>query len=243
MTIAVLGYDFPHKKTVDVLLRLSMAGEDAIVLAAGWQSLPGSAVRTTVRRQSQHPREIAAWLGFEYFATPHDSSDCLKALLAAEVGVVAGARILSAEAVVAPAMGVLNLHPALLPSVRGLDSFLWSVFLDVPLGVSAHSVDQHVDCGTLIRFEPIEIRVGDTAFDLSERLYEKQLEMLVPALASIRAGLPAKSLEGQGQVRSRMPADVARTVGSVAVAEYIAARSETLEEPKTEHPATLVVSS
>ena len=244
MTIAVLGYDFPHKKTVDVLLRLSMAGENAVVLAAGWQSLPGrSAVRTTVRKQSQHPRDIASWLDFEYVATPHDSSDCLRRLQAADVGVVAGARILSPEAVEAPAMGVLNLHPAELPSVRGLDSLLWSVLLDVPLGVSAHVVDQHVDCGRLVRFEPIDVLVGDTVFDLSERLYEKQLEMLMPALARLRAGVSGESLEGQGQVRSRMPSDVAESVGSETMAEYIAAHGKKVEEPEPKRPDRLVVSS
>jgi methionyl-tRNA formyltransferase len=226
MTIAVLGYDFPHKKTIDVLLRLSMAREEVVVLAASWQSLPGSAVRTTVRSRVQHPRDIAAWLGFTYVAAPHDSSDCLGELHAAEVAVVAGARILTAEAVDAPSMGVLNLHPAMLPSVRGLDSLLWSVLLDLPLGVSAHVIDEHVDCGKLIRFEPIDLLADDTAFDLSERLYEKQLAMLVPALASMRAGDPTTSLEGQAPVRGRMPVDMAEMVVSETMAGYIVARSE-----------------
>ncbi len=230
MTVVVLGYDFPHKKTIDVLLRLSMSGEEVVVVAAGWQALPASAVRTAVRRQIQHPKDVAAWLGYEYVASPHDSADCLRKLDSAEIGVVAGARILTAEVIRAPKLGILNLHPALLPAVRGLDSLLWLVYLDVPLGVSAHIIDEHVDCGRLIRFEPVDIMSGDTVFDLSERLYDRQIEMVVPTIASMRATTHAKPLEGEGQVRGRMSAGMAKMVISRRVPEYIAARSKGVEE-------------
>jgi methionyl-tRNA formyltransferase len=213
-----------------------MAREEVVVLGASWQPLPRSAVRTSVRSQVQHPRDIAKWLGFKYVATPHDSSVCLRELNAAEIGVVAGARILTAEAVNAPSKGVLNLHPAMLPTVRGLDSLLWSVVLDLPLGVSAHVIDEHVDCGRLIRFEPIDILVDDTVFDLSERLYERQLEMLVAALASIRAGVPTTSLEGREPVRRLMPVSMAEKVDSEIMARYIAARSERVHQPNGERP-------
>ena len=101
---------------------------------------------------------------------------------------MAGARILKQRVIDCFSIGIINFHPGLIPEARGLDAMLWSVLRDVPLGISAHLIDEHVDAGRLLLRQLIPIAADDTALDLSERLYEYQLDMLEPAVEAALAG-------------------------------------------------------
>ena len=78
--------------------------------------------------------------------------------------------------------GIINFHPGLIPECRGLDALQWSIFNDVDLGVTSHLIDRKVDAGRLIEIKQIALFKDDTLLDLSERLYETQLEMLNSSL-------------------------------------------------------------
>lgn len=78
--------------------------------------------------------------------------------------VLAGLGIVSAEVLAVPTRGTLNVHPALLPWVRGVGVIERSIERRVPVGVTAHHVDAGVDTGALIRRElvPRAGRSGDS---------------------------------------------------------------------------------
>ena len=46
--------------------------------------------------------------------------------------------------------GILNFHPGLLPDIRGLDSVLWSIEKNYPIGVTAHLINNKIDAGKLV---------------------------------------------------------------------------------------------
>lgn len=196
MSIVVFAYDFPHVKTEDVLTRLFTEQQPvALVLAAPRVELgiPGATVRTKVRRApAYHPRDLSDRLGFPYVSAPHDSESAAAAIRESggTVGLVSGARILGPEIIGLFEHGIVNMHPGLIPEVRGLDALLWAVLKDVPLGVTAHLIDARVDAGSVLARETIPVRPDDTVFDLTERLYRKQLDMLVPAVQDALAGAP-----------------------------------------------------
>lgn len=194
MSVVVFGYNFPHRKTQDFLLHLFLNGVRVDrILAADWVDLgiPKSTIRTRVRRGALvHPSLIADKIGAEYSVMRHDSSETVECLntFRPEVGVIAGARILPADVIGAFQSGIINFHPGLIPQCRGLDTLLWSIRKDQPLAVTAHLIDHRVDAGAVIEWSEIPIFHDDTVFDLQERLYDTQLEMLPRVVADILAG-------------------------------------------------------
>lgn len=192
--VVVFAYNFPHRKTQDVLLCLRAANiEVAAVLAADRvdTGVAPSSVRTRTRGGwTAHPDQVARALGIRFHVMPHRGPEIERFLhgLQPSLGVIAGARILSSDVIDRFSIGVLNLHPGLVPEVRGLDSLLWAVQTDQPLGVTAHLIDERVDAGRVILRREIGIVPDDSVFDLSERLYGAQLEILPAAIELARAG-------------------------------------------------------
>lgn len=217
--LVVFAYNFPHRKTQDFLLRLFLEGyEIDCVLAMDPVKLniPPSEVRTKVRHTGYvHPSEVADRIGARYEVAQHDSDEALAILdeLEPEVGIIAGARILKAAVIEQFSTGIINYHPGLIPDARGLDAMLWSVRNDVPMGVTAHLIDERVDAGRILIKHPIELKADDTVFDLSERLYEIQLDLIDPAIkAAVQAGETGDSLPtvGKGKYNRKMPGDLER---------------------------------
>jgi folate-dependent phosphoribosylglycinamide formyltransferase PurN len=182
--IALFAYNFPHKKTQDFLVQLFLSNLPvSVVLAADHVklSVPQPIVRTKIRHRALlHPEVVSRRLGFSYRAVAHNSTACIDAIResGATMGVIAGARILKAPVIDALPRGIINFHPGLIPEARGLDAMLWSIHRNLPLGVSAHLIDERVDAGRVLLKRQVEIYGDDSIFDLSERIYETQLEML-----------------------------------------------------------------
>jgi phosphoribosylglycinamide formyltransferase-1 len=214
--LVVFAYAFPHKKTQDIVLRLATLGHlPAAVIAAPWEPLPAAAPAARVKPRHVdllHPAELCRTFGIEYHVVDHRSETCLLLLdwLKPELGVIAGARILSGAVLDYFRCGVVNLHPGLLPEARGLDALQWSLYHEVPLGVTAHIVDSGVDAGWILERRLIDFYEDDTLVDLSLRLYETQLAMLGPALevASTTDRHTLQPVE-RAPLRPRFPAGLA----------------------------------
>ena len=192
--IVVFAYNFPHRKTQDFLFRLQVEGfRVSHVLAADPVKLniPPSEVRTKLRHCGLvHPREVAGAVGAEYVVVPHAGEEIAEILdgIGPGLGVIAGARILKRPVIDRFSIGIINFHPGLIPEARGLDALLWSIRGDLPLGVTSHLIDERVDAGRILERREIPLHADDTIFDLSERLYEVQIEMLRSSVAAAREG-------------------------------------------------------
>jgi len=192
--LVVFAYNFPHKKTQDILLHLFVQGyKVGWILAADPVKLniPPHTVRTKIRHIALlHPRQIAERIGANYIVAPHNSREVEDVLrqIKPELGIIAGARILKKPIISQFSIGIINLHPGLIPEARGLDAMLWSIYHDLPLGVTAHLIDERIDAGRVLVKETIPVYEDDTLLDLSERLYEKQLELLVSAIEAAYEG-------------------------------------------------------
>jgi folate-dependent phosphoribosylglycinamide formyltransferase PurN len=196
-TIVVFAYDFPHRKSQDVITALVLGGHPvhAVIGAPPVDlGIPTSSVRTKLRRTwVLHPVQVAERLGASYAVMPHEGSEIESFLreLHPDLGIIAGARILKGSVISRFRHGILNLHPGLIPEVRGLDAMLWAIRRDSPLGVTAHLIDQRVDAGTIVARTEIPVFRDDSAVDLTERLYETELTILPEAVAC--------ALRGEGQ--------------------------------------------
>lgn len=224
-SIVVFAYNFPHKKTYDILLRLLVEGYTVShVLAADPVKLniPPSSVRTKIRHPATvHPSVVARRFGIPYSVVPHNSPEAEQLLrsLAPELGIIAGARILKGHIIRTFGCGIINFHPGLIPEARGLDALLWSILGDIPPGVTAHLIDEQIDAGTILIRQPMEVYEDDGVFDLTERLHDLQLEMLRPAIEGALAGKGTPVPPGSLYNRKMAPEQEAQALAKVP--EYV----------------------
>lgn len=192
MKLAVFAYDFPHEKTQDFLLRLFLEGykiEFVIACEPEELNLPSSILRVKPRHIDMlHPRTICQQLNIPYYVLPHNSTEVANLLKTSniEIGVISGARILKKHIIQSVGKGIINFHPGLIPEVRGLDALKWAIYHDLPIGVTAHFIDERVDAGRIIVREEIPVKNDDTLVDISLRLEETQTNLLPRVLDMVR---------------------------------------------------------
>lgn len=193
-------YDFPHKKTQDFLFRLIIEGyKIEYCIAAPWKKLniTPSLIRIDQKHQGLiHPRKICEYFNIKYQVLDHDSQETKEYMRENPVDlyIISGARILTKEVIEVCQGKVLNIHPGLLPDVRGLDTFFWSIYYKKPLGISAHFITPKIDSGNLIYKENLHLHKDDTPFDVTLRLLEQQTDVLIKSL-KILAKKEPKDLE------------------------------------------------
>ena len=84
---------------------------------------------------------------------------------------------------------IVNIHPSLLPSFRGLDAQKQAVEYGVKVsGCTVHFVDEDLDNGAIILQRTVEVLDGDTAETLSARILEQEHSAYVEAVKRIAAG-------------------------------------------------------
>lgn len=147
--------------------------------AEGLKKAEGRGVATVVvekngRKRAEHDAEIAGELekrGVELV--------CLAGYM----------RLLSAEFVRKFSNRIVNIHPSLLPSFKGLDAQGQAVEYGVRIsGCTVHFVDEDLDHGAIILQKAVEVADTDTAETLSARILEIEHELYVEALRKIVEG-------------------------------------------------------
>ena len=104
--------------------------------------------------------------------------------------VVAYGRILPARLLGLPRLGVLNVHPSLLPRCRGASPVQTAILEgDTHTGVTIMLLDEGVDTGPILARSAREpVRPDDTGGSLMERLFEIGAGMLAQTLREWAAG-------------------------------------------------------
>ncbi len=105
--------------------------------------------------------------------------------LAPDVGVVvAYGHILKPELLAIPKRGMLNVHPSLLPELRGAAPIEWAIINGLEqTGVTIMRMDAGMDSGPILLQIPDDIDPDLTAGELSEHLSEVGAQAVVEALA------------------------------------------------------------
>ncbi len=109
--------------------------------------------------------------------------------LNADVFVVVAFKILPPEVFEIPAKKTVNLHASLLPKYRGAAPINWAIMNgDSKTGVSTIFIERSVDTGDLIMQRETEIKGGETAGELHDRLAALGADLLVETLDRIDQG-------------------------------------------------------
>lgn len=103
--------------------------------------------------------------------------------------VVAYGQILSRALLDAPERGSVNLHPSLLPRLRGAAPINWAIIRghDVT-GVTTMRMTEELDAGPILRQVEEPILADETATDLTVRLSELGAEIMIETLALMEVG-------------------------------------------------------
>ena len=100
-------------------------------------------------------------------------------------------RILSPEFVRHYKNRILNIHPALLPSFRGLDAFSQALEWGVRwTGTTVHVVDEDVDHGPIVYQCPVPVRQGDDHHSLKARIQKAEYKAYPRAIKMFIEGNP-----------------------------------------------------
>lgn len=202
-TLGIITYDTNHLKTEQILLRL-IGRYDMKVYALPY--IQRSARKVLFQHRPDqfaaiHPRDICKRYGLPYIPVASDTqidNHC-------DLYLITGAGILSAECV--RGKRILNCHPGVIPAVRGLDAFKWSIYEQIPLGVTLHYIDEDVDAGEVVSIVPTPVFPSDTLETLSRRHYENEIQLLADFGEYLeRPGNPFEGI-AKGESRRRMRAE------------------------------------
>jgi len=149
-------------------------------------------------------------------------------MLAPDVGVVvAYGHILKPELLALPGHGMVNVHPSLLPELRGAAPVEWAILNGLEkTGVTIMRMDEGLDSGPILHQLPHYIEPEVTGGELSEHLAEMGAQALVETLSLLeqnalkpvpqdhaRATYAPKLTRDTARIRWSDPADkVARTI-------------------------------
>lgn len=122
-----------------------------------------------------------------------------------------------------PRIGVLNLHPALLPFNRGWHTPSWAILDGTPIGATLHFMDEKVDTGDIVAQAQLEVLPGDTANTLYQRLLRLEVDLFAASWPLLASGDPPHTRqsieEGTSHDRSELGTDGIRRLNMTETTE------------------------
>ena len=201
LKIGVFAYNWPHYKTQMGLTNLYFKGiVPSCVFLADPVKLKfyKSKVRVGPRDLYLHNSEdICKSFNFPSTVIKHNSIECENLIKEKklDLGIILGARILKKNIVNAFKIGIINMHPGLLPENRGLDNLKWAIIKCQKQGVTTHLIDKNIDRGRLIDRQEISVYKDDSLVDIHLRLQAKEQKMMIEAIEKIEKSKSARDLE------------------------------------------------
>jgi folate-dependent phosphoribosylglycinamide formyltransferase PurN len=105
-----------------------------------------------------------------------------------DVLVLARCGLVDPEVVAIPREGVVNVHPGLLPWIRGNSPVASSLLRGVPLGATAFRVDAGIDTGPVLARRLVRLGGSETVAEVREALFRLWVEMTADLVADACAG-------------------------------------------------------
>lgn len=188
MKIGVFAYTFPHYKTMRGILSLFMRGMvPEVIMCQESKFLPmrTSLIRTAIEHKNVFSAmDMADKMGSFSIVAEHDSDETVKVIKDnnLDLGIVLGARILKKRTIDAFNVGILNMHPGIIPWNRGLDNIQRAIIHFIVQGVTTHLIDYRVDMGRIIDKQILPVTVVDSLHSIHARLLELQMTMMLEAI-------------------------------------------------------------
>jgi len=134
-----------------------------------------------------------------------------------DVGVVvAYGHILKPELLELPPRGMLNVHPSLLPGLRGAAPVEWAIIRGFETtGVTIMKMDAGMDSGPILHQIPHRINADVTGGDLSAHLAEMGAQALIETLAMLEQSDPPPQPVPQNESRATFAPKLTRELARI----------------------------
>lgn len=175
MKICLLTYEVPHLKTAQIFMGLHNRRFGPVDLLLMPFSMREKREVLFSHRPEQFlgpsPRQLSALSG----GTIYPYADWPVLVDKYDYFLVCGSNLIEAE--FANSGKILNVHSGLIPAVRGLDAFKWTILDQQPLGNTLHYIDERADAGKIIASKNTPVFAEDTLSSLAVRHYENEIWM------------------------------------------------------------------
>lgn len=214
MKIGVFAYNFKHKKTQEGLINLFLHNIPiTCILAADPVELKfyQSEIRVSQKGLDYiHPNDIAGRLNIPYHVVVHNSEECEQLIDKHEldVGIILGARIIKKNIIDKFKIGIINMHPGLLPQNRGLDTIKWAILKGYKQGVSCHLISKEIDRGQLIIKREVDVHEDDSLVDIFFRIQNMEQNLLIESLKMIQSGKKELQPVSEGNYNKSVPPEL-----------------------------------
>ena len=95
-------------------------------------------------------------------------------------------KILSADFIKRCDFKIINIHPSLLPSFKGLDTHKKAINMNVKYsGCTIHYVNEDIDSGQIIDQEIVRITKNDDELSLKKKILMKEHKLYIKVLKSL----------------------------------------------------------
>jgi phosphoribosylglycinamide formyltransferase 1 len=147
-------------------------GSTGLKIASEKYSVPTEVISPDGLKGWTYDQKVVAML-HEHGVTPKSGLVCLAGFM----------RIISAEFVRQYRMRIMNIHPALLPSFRGLHAQKQALDYGVKVtGCTVHFIDEGVDSGPVILQKAVPVMDDDDEESLSARILEQEHQLYPEAV-------------------------------------------------------------
>jgi len=107
--------------------------------------------------------------------------------------------VLRGPLIAVPALGVVNVHGALLPDLRGPFPAFWTLARGAPPGVTVHAIDnEQLDVGPILLQRAVKPLPGESALALDARLLAEGARLIAELVAQFEAGTAKPSPQPPG---------------------------------------------
>jgi len=122
-----------------------------------------------------------------YIVDNFNGKQCEQLLVEIEpdIIVLGGSRIIRKNIIKIPKIGILNVHPGLLPKYRGVDVIPWPIYNEDDIGVTVHFVDKGVDTGGIVMQKVINVEEDDTIDSLRKNAQIVTGELMTKTILKI----------------------------------------------------------
>jgi len=123
-------------------------------------------------------------------------------------------RILKPQTLSLAPLGVINVHPSLLPKNRGADPIFWAIRNgERQTGVTIHWMDPTLDTGPIMQQRSVVICDGMNSTELARILCNAGIEILAEALDQIEEGQARREVQNEEEASYFPPAsETVRTI-------------------------------
>lgn len=116
--------------------------------------------------------------------------------------------IVSREVLSLPKIGVINLHPALLPFNKGWHTPSWAILDNTPYGATLHFMDEGVDTGDILHQKEVKISVDDTAHTLYQKVLKVEYDVFTEYWPKIITNKINRQKQNKTAGTAHKPADL-----------------------------------